>query len=112
MHGTHKHYLQINQNQNLNRNPEAMQNLGPGKFSRNRNKNARYHPNVKKRLYFCFKGRQESGEAGGLEHRSLHTGHMVCGALFTHLAKAAAQKNPQKDVNATNGDRCHDFKSI
>lgn len=40
MHGTHKHYLQINQNQNLNRNPEDMQNLGPDKFSRNRNKKA------------------------------------------------------------------------
>lgn len=111
MHGTHKHHLQINQKQNFNRNPEDMQNLGPGKFSRNRNKNANYHPNVKKGSIFALKvDRKVEGVV--LEHRPLHTGHVVCGALFTHLAKAAPQKNPQKDVNATHGDRCHDFESI
>lgn len=78
MHGTHKHYLQINQNQNLNRNPEDMQNLGPGKFSRNRNKNARYHPNVKKGSFFALKVDRKVERRG-----DFNTGH--CTLAMWHV---------------------------
>lgn len=92
MHGTHKHYLQINHN--LNRNPEDMQNLGPGKFSRNRNKNARYHPNVKKGSIFALKVDREVERRG-----DLNTGHCTLAMWHVgHCSPTELSGTPEKNL--------------